>query len=93
MAPVSAIVRSAMDLDIEGVVCAVDPDTELVAAYTVAIWTAFPAWADMNFVCVPLPAGALTVRELAPIAELRALLIAPIVNNSLLFGIFYSKNT
>ena len=88
MAPVSAIVRSAMDLDIEGVVCAVDPDIDLMAAYTVSLWTVFPAWADMNFVCLPLPAGALTVRELAPIAELRALLIAPIVNNSFLFGVF-----
>ena len=88
MAPVSAIVRSAMDLDIEGVVCAVDPDIDSMAAYTVSLWTAFPAWADMNFACLPLLAGALTVRELAPIAELRALLIAPIVNNSLLFRVF-----
>lgn len=88
MAPVSAIVRSAMDLDIEGVVCAVDPDIDSMAAYTVSLWTAFPAWVDLSLVCVPLPAGALTVRELAPIAELRALLIAPIVNNSLLFGVF-----
>lgn len=72
MAPVSEIVRSAMDLDIEGVVCAVDPDIDSMAAYTVSLWTAFPAWADMNFVCLPLPAGALTVRELAPIAELKA---------------------
>ena len=87
MAPVSAIVRSAMDLDIEGVVCAVDPDIDSMAAYTVSLWTVFPAWVDLSLVCVPLPAGALTVRELAPIAELRALLIAPIENNSLLFGV------
>ena len=33
-------------------------------------------------------AVALTVREFAPIAELRALLIALIVNNSLLFVVF-----